>query len=401
MFDFKRLDGENEEQFIFRVGQAKDAGLINMSWEEIADMINREFRSDESEYRTEAAYRKPYAYAKKYYESGVFNKYKDEESYLEELRLQKHELQKEKRKLFDERLDLNRALRQEARLETTIEKIETMLSNIGNERYISYTNPVYKSKNDMIVMLSDLHIGATYYNFDGQYDSSIAQERVSSYLSRVIDIQKCHNAEKCVVVLCGDLISGNIHKTISVTNKENVVEQVKVACTYISDFIYSLGKHFSEVEVRGVSGNHSRIEDKNDALLGERLDSLILWFIQGLVKEAQNITIKDDCVDETLAAFLVRDKLYFAVHGDFDSSNINSVAKLVLWAKMTPYCILCGHKHYPSLTETSGIKIAQCGSLCGSGDEFTRKQRLTGNASQTVLIVGDNGIECYYPVELK
>lgn len=401
MIDLRKRDGENEEKYIFRLGQAKDSGLIDMDWAELADIINKECRADESEYRTEAAYRKPYSDAKRYYEAGVFGECKDEGAYLEELQRQKQEIQKEKRKLFDERLDINRALRQEARLETTIEKIEGMLAGIGDKRYISYSPITVESNNDMIVMLSDLHIGATYYNFDGVYDSSIAKERLKQYLAEVIGIQRCHNAENCTVVLCGDIISGNIHKTISVTNKENVIDQIKLACEYVSDFVYELGKYFNEVTVHGVSGNHSRIEAKEDALLGERLDTLILWFVKNLLKNVKNISVEDVNKDDTLTAFCVRGKTYFAVHGDFDSTNTNSIAKLVLWAKATPYCVLCGHKHHPSMTEVSGIKVVQSGSLGGSGDEFTRQKRLTGEPSQTVLVVDDNGIKCCYPIVLR
>ena len=69
---FKRLENENEEQFLWRLGQAKDNGLVDFSWEEIADIMNKEFREDVSEYRSEAAYRKPYQQAKRFYESGTF-----------------------------------------------------------------------------------------------------------------------------------------------------------------------------------------------------------------------------------------------------------------------------------------------------------------------------------------
>lgn len=56
--DLHRLENENEESFIWRLGQAKDSGLLNLSWDKIAEIINHEFRTDESEYRTESAYRK-------------------------------------------------------------------------------------------------------------------------------------------------------------------------------------------------------------------------------------------------------------------------------------------------------------------------------------------------------
>ena len=398
MFDTTRKESENEFQYLWRLGQAKDSGLLDIDWNGISDLMNMYFGDPDKPY-SEAAWRKPYQMAKKFLENGVFNNLSEDE-YFKELRLQKQEIQKEKRKLYDERLDINRRLREESRLETTIEKFENMLSNVSNSRYLTYTPTVSESSNDMIVCLSDLHIGATYYGFDGNYDSLIAKDRLEKYLTEIIDIQKTHNAENCVCLLLGDLISGSIHKTISVTNKENVIEQVKLACEYISDFVYELGKHFKTVELRGVSGNHSRIEAKEDALLGERLDTLILWFIKSMLKNVENISIIDEDIDDTLSTFFVRDKLYFGVHGDFDTTSDTSISKLILWAKMTPYCVVCGHKHFPAMTDVSGIKVVQSGSLGGSGDEFTRQKRLTGKPSQTVLVVNNKGIKCCYPIEL-
>lgn len=398
LFDTTRKETENEFQYLWRLGQAKDSGLLDIDWNGIADLMNKYFGDPDKPY-SEAAWRKPYQMAKKFLEAGVFNKLSEDE-YFKELRLQKQEIQKEKRKLYDERLDINRRLREESRLETTIEKLEEMLFNVASDRYVTYSPTASNSENDMIVCLSDLHIGATYYGFDGTYDSLIAKERLEKYLSEIVEIQKAHNAENCVCLLLGDLISGSIHKTISVTNKENVIEQVKLACEYISDFVYELGKHFKTVELRGVAGNHSRIEDKGDALLGERLDTLILWFIKSMLKNIENISVVDEDVDDTLSTFFVRDRLYFGVHGDFDSTSDTSISKLILWAKMTPYCVICGHKHYSAMTDVSGIKVVQSGSLGGSGDEYTRQKRLTGKPSQTVLVVNDKGIKCYYPIEL-
>ena len=70
--DLKRLENETEAQYLWRIGNAKDKGLIDIGWDEIADIMNREFRADESEYRTEASYRKPYQQAKRFADAGVF-----------------------------------------------------------------------------------------------------------------------------------------------------------------------------------------------------------------------------------------------------------------------------------------------------------------------------------------
>lgn len=393
MSEWKRLENESDDELIYRVCKSKE--LIG-TWQDVADILNELTNSDFGE----STYRKRWQSFQRILNANQ-SKFVDSDAQLQELRLQKQEIVKEKRKLFDERLDINRRLREEARYETTIEKIENMLSEIGTERYISYSPICSDSDDYMIVVLSDLHIGATYYGFDGCYDSIIAKDRLTEYLNNIIKIQNTHSAKNCIIVLCGDVISGNIHHTISVTNKENVIEQVKLACTYISDFIYEIGQHFSQVDVYSVSGNHSRLGKKEDALLGERLDDLVVWFAKTTLKNVSNITINDDNIDDTLAIFFVKDKLYFAVHGDWDATTQNGISKLVLWAKMTPYCVLCGHKHFPAMTDISGVKVVQSGSLCGSGDEFTRSKRLTGEPSQTVLVVNKEGIKCCYPIVLK
>ena len=403
MFDIEKelakygLDDVMYEQILLECSN-KVQGISELDWADIVDKYNLNIHYDSLRKSQQLS---PFggAFVSEYYKQKKGSS--NSEEYLEALKAEKREIQKEKRKLFDERLDINRTLRKTSRIETTIERIDKMLSGIADSRYIQYVpDNNYKKSSDLIVCLSDLHIGASYYGFSGCYDSDIAKERLNAYLKEVIEIQKTHYAENCICVLCGDIISGSIHKTISVTNKENVIEQVKLACEYLSDFIYELGKHFKTVEVRGVSGNHSRIEDKEDALLGERLDTLIVWFIKSMLKNAPNITVEDENIDDTLSAFMVRDKLYFAIHGDFDSVTESSIAKLALWAKMTPYCVICGHKHHPAMNDFSGIKVVQSGCLGGSGDEYTRQKRLTGNPSQTVLVVDNRGIKCCYPVEL-
>ena len=65
------LESENKEQYIWRLGQAKDSGNLDMSWNEIADVINKELNYEDEPF-SEAAYRKPYQQAKRFYDAGVF-----------------------------------------------------------------------------------------------------------------------------------------------------------------------------------------------------------------------------------------------------------------------------------------------------------------------------------------
>ena len=395
----KRIN-ETELAYIYRLGKLKDDSVIEMTWSELANVMNKQLRDPDEEW-TESAYRKKYNLIKDAYEQ-VFAGY-DDDKYIRELELQKQEIQKEKRKLYDERLDLNRRLREEARLETTIDTINRSLSSISSKYFSdNWLNMPQVSDGKMIVCLSDLHIGSTFSNADGKYDSNIAAERLQQYLCEIKDIQWRNGCSDCTVAILGDCISGSIHHTISITNKEDVVDQVKIASMLIAEFVDTLSHWFNNITVYSIGGNHSRIEKKaEDALLSERLDNLIPWFVEKMMEKKENVKVVSHTFDDTLGMFNVGEKLYFIQHGDYSSITEASIGKLVLWAKQTPYCILTGHMHYPAMTDVSGIKVIQSGSLCGSGDEFTRQKRLTGKPSQTVLVTkGDGSIYGVYPVEL-
>lgn len=396
----KRPD-ESELAFIYRLGTLKDDGVIDMTWGELANVLNKQLRDPDEEW-SESAYRKKYSLIRDAYEQ-IFSNYQNDD-YLNELVLQKQEIQKEKRKLYDERLDLNRRLREEARLETTIDRIGLTLSDISARLFPDNVQnlPPVKSDYKMVVCLSDLHIGATFKNSDGEYNSDIARERLQQYLAEIKDIQSRNGCSDCIVAILGDSISGSIHHTISITNKEDVVEQVKIASMLISDFVYTLSHWFDKVTVYSVGGNHSRIEKKaEDALLSERLDNLIPWFVEKMMENKRNVEVVSHTFDDTLGVFNVGEKVYFIQHGDYSSITDAAIGKLVLWAKQTPYCILTGHMHYPAMIDISGIKVVQSGSLCGSGDEFTRQKRLTGKPSQTVLVTKNDGsIYGVFPIEL-
>lgn len=400
--NLKKRPDEQELAFIWRVGKMKDDGIIDMTWGELTPILNKQLRDPDEEW-SESAYRKKYALIKNAYEQ-IFSGYQDDD-YLQELTLQKQEIKKEKRKLYDERLDLNKRLREEARLETTIDCIKQSLSNIAHN-YFSDNHKDFipmTSDNKMVICLSDLHIGADFKNIDGEYNPDIAKERLQQYLYEIKDIQGRNGCCECIVAILGDCISGSIHRTISVTNKEDVIEQVKIASMLISDFINSLSRWFNNVTVYSVGGNHSRIEKKvEDALLSERLDNLIPWFVEKMMECKDNVNVISHTFDDTLGIFNVGEKLYFIQHGDYSPITDAAIGKLVLWAKQTPYCILTGHLHYPAMTEVSGIKVVQSGSLCGSGDEFTRQKRLTGKPSQTVVVTkSDGSIYGVYPIELN
>lgn len=400
--NLERKEGETENQYIWRIGQMIDAGQID-NWKTIAPILNKQLRNDETEYRDESAYRKKYQYAKMFYED-VFSK-RESDEYLQELEEQKIELKKERVRLQDERTNKNKNIRIEARVEQKLDYLEKIIANQGKIDYKPLRPEQrkeiqIKSDNDLIVMLSDLHIGQNFASAWGRYNLEVAKDRMKEYLNKIIEIKDRHHSENCFISLQGDMISNSIHKSIAITNRENVIEQVIEASEMVTSFIAELSKHFNHITVASVVGNHSRIDKKEDALKDERLDTIIEWYAKRKLEAFDNIEFID-AFDNTITSFVVRGKHYVSCHGDYDSMNQNGLAKLSMMIGYFPYCVLLGHKHFPATTEINGIKMVQSGSMPGSGDDHTIELRLSGKPSQTVLVCNKDGIECNYTVELE
>lgn len=320
-----------------------------------------------------------------------------------EIQLAKRELEAAKVQFRDERAAWNRQNTIDARVNQKLDYLETVLKESGERMYIPSPVEVCvgNSDNDLLVILSDLHIGAAFSSEWGEYNSDIATRRLNQYIREIVKIAERHNSENCFVSIQGDLISGNIHKSIQVTNRENVIDQIKIAANLITNFCFELSNYFKKVTITNVSGNHSRIDKKEDALHSERLDDLIGWIVKNSLSHINKITFKENNLDIGIASIDIRGKEYIAVHGDYDSYSSSGVSNLCMMIHRIPYAILYGHLHHCSVDEVNGVKMVRGGSLAGSGDAFTIEKRLSGKPSQMVCVCSSSGIEAYYPVELN
>lgn len=396
------LPNETEDECLFRIGEAKRDGLLDLTWIEIADFFNKTFRKDETEYRTESSYRKKFKnfidakdmlVKSKFTESGFDDQYR-------ELEIKKRELEKEKIKLRDERIDYQKSIREDARKESFIELVKRIF--VANIEPFDYKpSPIIDSNEDMVVCLSDLHAGLEVQNWWNAYSTDILRQRLYKYLDEIYEIQSLHKCKICNVVLGGDQISGLIHKNLRLQNNENVIEQLKIAVTYIGEFIYNLQDWFEEINIYSVSGNHSRLNpDKEEHLKGEELDEMIPFCLELQFSNNKKIHICNSCIDSTISSFKTRgNKLFYIVHGDKDAPN-NVVKNLTLMSGVKPDGIIMGHRHTNGLSSEHNVKIIQCGCVVGS-DAYCIDKRITGRPEQCVFITSENRtVKCLYDIGL-
>lgn len=389
---YKRFENESDEELIYRI--CNDKEQIG-SWQNVANIVNELTGNDYGE----STYRKKFQAFQKMLNANQ-SKFVDSDTQLKEIEVQKRELERKKIQFRDERNAWQKQNYIDARVEQKLDLLEKELLSQGKVNFDIHDNVNITSDNDMFIILSDFHIGQCFRSIWGEYNSDIAKKRLNQLLNEVIAIRKVHNSEKCYISLQGDMLSGNIHKTIRVTNRENVIDQIKVASELISSFCYELTKVFSVVFLSSVCGNHSRMDRKDEALHDERLDDVITWGIELSLKHIDNFHVLKRNLDNGIADMDIRGKTYINVHGDFDGYNKTGVSNLCMHLGFIPYAITYGHLHSCAVDETNGVKMIRGGSLAGSGDNYTIEKRLSGKPSQMVCICNKRGVVCYYPIEL-
>lgn len=398
MDEFKKLENETEEQYLWKIGQLVDSGKIE-NWASINDIVNKELLGDdETLWRTESAWRKKYQAAKKFYD-GCFSKMESNE-YQEQLDAMNRELARNTIKFRDQRRSWNKQNFMDARFDEVMDIIEERLDGFAKVNFAPHPSPLVKGDNSMIVCLSDLHIGQCFSSYFGEYNSDIAKIRLQKYMDELLEIAKLNKVKDAYVCMLGDDISNSLHKTIEVSNKEDVIGQLKLSIEYITSFCYELTKHFENVYFASVSGNHSRLQAKDLAQHSERLDAFIAWDVCRTLKNQENFHSLLHCsIDDGIAMIDIYNKSYLLIHGDFDATNKQGYMKLANMIESFPEYILCGHRHFCSYSQDT--RFIQSGSLAGSGCDYTVEKRLKGKASQMVCICNKSGIKGVFPVILN
>ena len=323
---------------------------------------------------------------------------------MSELDRKKIELQAERQKFYDQRNAFNKLVRERSRQEELNEILVKSIQE-GDLPRLDYEFDPYgvvtQSDNDLLVSLNDIHYGATVENYWNTYNSDICREMMCQYLDRIIQIARTHSSQNCIVWANGDEISGNIHKSITVTNKENVIEQIKGVSELIAEFIAELSKHFVTVTFVSVAGNHSRLDpNKDNALVSERLDDLIEWYLAARLQSFENVIIGGgEKVDETMYLIDVRGKTYCGVHGDFDGSP-SKIQALQTMARKPLYAVLSGHLHHCKIDDVQGIRTIMAGSFLGM-DDYCVQKRIYGRPEQMVCVCDETGVRCSYNVSLN
>ena len=397
LYNFK-IESKTKDETLITLGLMKEEGEINCTWDDICEFINSAYglTADSSTYRRK--FRKYQETTKDYKEQEV--EIKEDPDFQKTIKEFFKRVEHERVRLNDERNAYDRKVKYAARDEAIFDLFREEIRRF-NPDYKSITRRDNGKQKSIYVMLSDIHYGICFDNPLGKYNPELAKSRVLEYADEIIRTQEKEKAQHCFISLMGDMVSGAIHQTIRIENKENIISQVINVSELVAEFIYRISQHFSMVFVNNVSGNHSRLDkDYGDQLRNERLDELVPWYCKTKLEKCQNVYFSENQYDSTFGDFLIYGKHYICVHGDLDNDLIRNAQRIESYIGQPVYCILAGHMHVSESRMDSIITIRN-GCVCGSGDDYTMRKRLFGKPTQTFFIIDETGITSIHPVVLS
>lgn len=175
-----------------------------------------------------------------------------------------------------------------------------------------------------VMVLSDWHIGekteADEIEDFNQFSWSIAQKRcyyLQKQFTNWVAVQRTATVvDELVVIVVGDLISGDIHHELQVTNEFPVPVQSVRAGVLVAKTIAELAPHFKTVRVEFITAdNHSRLTKKPQWKEGgyNSYGYIVGWVAAERLSGLKNVTVNLHCKVKTLVE--IQGFKYLCMHG--------------------------------------------------------------------------------------
>ena len=393
--NLKRREGESLEEYQIRLSLGllrKEVGYEDLEWEDIKELLGSDEHRDTLRRKGKGI---------ELYDNYIKNKLPEmiaKEEY-EKILDEQLKLKKEKVKVRDERNLVNKQIRDLAKRESLQEILEEKIEQLNMQPKIindEYKNRV-TSNRDMVCLISDIHYGIKTTNALSPYDSDICKLKMNYLIDKTIKFSLENDVDKLYVMILGDEISGLIHNTTRLEQREDVISQVIEVSELLYESIVKLANNLPYVIVGLAQGNHSRVmADKKDSLEHENFTRLIKEFLRLRLANISNVLLLENVFDEAIIELNIRGYNVIGLHGQND--RLNNLDRLIeMFDKKIDYVCL-GHYHQSKEFETNKTEIIVNG--CFSGDDYSKRLRLYNKPIQKLLLFDDTGKIATYNINL-
>ena len=408
MVNLKKEDNENTNEYIWRMCDYKDKGLLDLNWEQVGELINKElFGSDEELYRTSSAYRKPYQYAKDFYDD-VFKKrmYLDDNEAIKKMDDLKRDIQKERIKLNTTRVEYNKWLRENARDELIIEEICKSISNLSPLEKPAYIQNKYSTK-EYCLVFGDEHYGTEFEltdllgNIINSYSPEIFEKRMWDLFYQVIDIIKKEDINTLNVYSMGDFSDGCLRVSQLMKLRYGVIDGTIKYANFISNWLNELTKYV-RIRFQMTDGNHTELRmlgQPKGTFVEDNMGKIVKEFIKIRLEDNNNFTFIENptgYIYDNLAGNII-----LGIHGETRSLEKTLKDLSAIYNTQIKY-LFAGHLHHSKLEEIGvNSEVINIPSIIGI-DPYALSLNKTSNASAKLFIFEEGkGRTCEYTFKLN
>ena len=385
----------NEESITsYSIRLYKNRKNYGLTFQECGDLLNEVSGEDFSE----AKWRRPvqhYLEIQEYLEqenpTGV------DSDVLEEIELEKIELQKQQIRMRDQKRELNAIIRRQARLENLEDYFKEVTENFEGVS-LPKTKSNVDDKKEAAIVISDWHIGM---KFDGRFNTfnhEVAEQRIAKVKDKTLDTVRKENIDTLHIANLGDMISGGIHVSTRVQAEEDVIQQVIRASEYLKQFVKTFLDEGIQVKYYNIIGNHGRYQSNKSEVAGieENFEKLILTILDTAFSNYDNYN-STGCRDGIIETEISGQKIILA-HGDYDKST-NAALRLPQLFSYVPNYIITGHIHHSTSKDFGVTEHIVNPSLIGS-DDYATGGRFGGKPGQKLILFNETDIESITTIKL-
>lgn len=381
---------ENESLKAYKLRLFKNKELYNLKSQEIADLINKE----SGENFNESVYRKWY----RIYIEGFSDAQQEnisDDKILKEYEIQKRELFKERQKLRDEKNEYQALMREQARMELFLERIDESVEKLIAKKNRTLPSPIIINENsdELFSAFADSHYGCEFClkGFNGEilneYNPEIFEQRMIEYRDELIEFGKIHNINKLSLVDLGDSIDGLLHIGQIKSLRGNIVDDIMDYADFIEDWLFSLSEHFV-IDFYTSEGNHGDLRlltGKKGDFPHENLEKIYTRILKKSFKNNPNVHILDS--NDGLNYFNVNGFNFLTAHGNKENNLKTSIQDYESTYDIKVDYFVVGHLHSKNEFEVAkGKEVIQVRSIIGI-NEYAKDIKKSSNAGATMFVV--------------
>jgi hypothetical protein len=388
----KKLPEENEDQYIWKVGQAKDANLIDSTWEELTPRLNAELGIEETEWRGSSAFRKAYRWMQRAYDN-VFRQNGFVGVQGDELDIKKRELEKAKIKLQTEKLEYNRWLREEARDELICEKICEAIKTLPPLEIPKRITPIHSNR-EGVLLLADAHYGAEFKIVGlfgevlNEYSPEIFEARMWNLLNQVVEICHKEGFTSLNVYDLGDEIDGLLRVSQLWKLRYGVIDSAVYYGRFITTWLNELSKYVYIKYQMVKDSNHCQLRllgQPKNTFKDENVSTIIADKITDRLGANPNFEFVQNptglIFDNNIVGYSV-----LGAHGECKNLE-QAIKELSRTYKTQIEFMVGGHKHHQNSTNV-GIEsdVVAAPSIIGI-DDYSLSLNKTSDPGATLFIL--------------